>query len=247
MSSLKNYENVSIDVVRKWQDTYQWIPIFGAFVAMFTAFLAGANNLPAPFSTPVGAGALTLFKAFIMSCLIYVPGAAFASNSINFLEERQPDAGFLMWSLVIVLVTAGTVLVTEGFGYIPIWNKKENHNFNGGGLVWILLEWTVAPLIACLFAFLLFRVLKTCVLRHENAEKRILVFLPIDYGVSAGLLCLFVVFRTVGAVSHQSSTCLELLMLDSPTVHVSLLSQNSLNSKQDRRGGGGYLQRLSDA
>ncbi|PON33833.1 hypothetical protein PanWU01x14_349300 [Parasponia andersonii] len=44
--------------------------------------------------------------------------------------------------------------------------------------------------------------------------------------------------QTVGAVSHQSSTCLELLMLDSPTVHVSLLSQNSLNSKQDRRSGG---------
>ncbi|PON66241.1 hypothetical protein PanWU01x14_111070 [Parasponia andersonii] len=52
---------------------------------------------------------------------------------------------------------------------------------------------------------------------------------------------------TVGAVSHQSSMCLELLMLDSPTVHVPLLVHKSLNSKQDRRGGGGYLQRLSDA
>ncbi|PON33972.1 hypothetical protein PanWU01x14_348360, partial [Parasponia andersonii] len=53
--------------------------------------------------------------------------------------------------------------------------------------------------------------------------------------------------QTVGAVSHQSSACLELLTLDSPTVHVPLLSHKSLNSKQDRRGGGGYLQRLSDA
>ncbi|PON54991.1 hypothetical protein PanWU01x14_190990 [Parasponia andersonii] len=42
--------------------------------------------------------------------------------------------------------------------------------------------------------------------------------------------------QTVGAVSHQSSTCLELLMLDSPTVHVSLLSHIFLNSKHDRRG-----------
>ncbi|PON62125.1 hypothetical protein PanWU01x14_141180 [Parasponia andersonii] len=44
--------------------------------------------------------------------------------------------------------------------------------------------------------------------------------------------------ESVGAVSHQSSTCLLLLTLDSPTVHLSLLSLSSLNSKQDRRGGG---------
>lgn len=50
--SLKNYEKVSIEFamkrVRKWEDTYEWIPIFGALAAISTAFLAGANNLPAP-------------------------------------------------------------------------------------------------------------------------------------------------------------------------------------------------------
>lgn len=33
------------------------------------------------FSTPVGPGALTLLKASIIACLIYVPGAAFTSSS----------------------------------------------------------------------------------------------------------------------------------------------------------------------
>ncbi|PON80477.1 hypothetical protein PanWU01x14_000330, partial [Parasponia andersonii] len=41
--------------------------------------------------------------------------------------------------------------------------------------------------------------------------------------------------KSVGAVSHQPSMCLELLMLYSLTVHVSLLSQSTLNCKQDRR------------
>ncbi|XP_024028154.1 sodium-dependent phosphate transporter 2 [Morus notabilis] len=236
--SLKN-ESVTLDFATKtvgnWKETYQWIPIFGAFAAITTSFLAGGNNLPAPFATPVGSGALTLLKAFIMACVIYVPGAAFASygyvNDIyyNFLEERQPDAGFLMWSFVIVLVTAaiwlalatylelpvssqqsiqgaflGTILVTEGFSYIPIWNKNENHNFKGGGLVWIALEWTVAPLVACFCAFLLFIILKTSVLRHENAEKRILVFLPIDYGASAGLLCFFLLYQVIPNINLYS-------------------------------------------
>jgi hypothetical protein len=28
--------------------------------------------------------------------------------SFQFLKENQPDAGFLMWSLVVALITAGT-------------------------------------------------------------------------------------------------------------------------------------------
>ncbi|XP_050367360.1 uncharacterized protein LOC126785763 [Argentina anserina] len=221
--------DLAIKIVGEWKETYGWIPIFSAFAAIFTAFLTGANNLPAPFSTPIGSGSLTLLNAFVMACLIYVPGAAFLSStsSINslfshFLKENQPSEGFLMWSLVVVLITAGiwltlatylrlpvsslqsiqgallgTILVTQGFGYIPLWNKNKNHNFIGGGLVWIVLEWTVAPLIAFLCAFLLFALMKVFLLRHENSEKRILIFLPIDYGLSAGLLCLFLMLQVL--------------------------------------------------
>ncbi|XP_062017147.1 phosphate-repressible phosphate permease pho-4-like isoform X1 [Rosa rugosa] len=221
--------DLAIKIVGKWKETYGWIPIFAAFAAIFMAFFTGANNLPAPFSTPIGSGSLTLLKAFVMACVIYVPGAAFASSTstVNalfsyFLKENQPSEGFLMWSLVVVLITAaiwlalatylqlpvsslqsiqgallGTILVTQGFGYIPLWNKNQNHNFIGGGLVWIVLEWTVAPLIAFLCAFLLFALMKVSLLRHENAEKRILVFLPIDYGISAGLLCLFLMYQVL--------------------------------------------------
>ncbi|PSS29040.1 Phosphate permease [Actinidia chinensis var. chinensis] len=220
--------DLAAGVIRKWKETYRWIPIFGAVAAISMAFSVGANNLPAPFSTPVGSGALTLLQASIMACVIYVPGAAFASNSTvnalfsDFIAEKQPNEGFLMWSLVVVLVTAtlwlvlatcfelpvssqqstqgallGTMLVTEGFSFIPLWNKNENHNFNGGGLLWIFLEWTVAPLIACALSFCLFSVLKTCLLPQENAEKRVHIFIPIYYGIAAGLLCLFVVYEVL--------------------------------------------------
>ena len=75
--------------------------------------------------------------------------------------------------------------------------QNENHNFNGGGLLWIALEWTLAPLLACAMAFCLFVVLKTSLLRHENAEKRILIFLPIYHGIAAGLLCLFIMYQVL--------------------------------------------------
>ncbi|XP_012454190.2 phosphate-repressible phosphate permease pho-4 isoform X1 [Gossypium raimondii] len=217
-------------VVGKWNDTYQWIPTLGAFATIAMAFSVGANNLPAPFSTSIGSGALTLLKASIMACAIYIPGAASASNSrtvdalfSDFLKESQPTEGFLMWSMVVVLLTTttwltlatylelpvssqqsihaamlGTMLVTQGFDYLPLWNKNENHDFNSGGLLWIFLEWTLAPSIACLCAWFLFVVLKSSILRRENAKKRILVFLPIDYGISAGLLCFVIVSQVIG-------------------------------------------------
>jgi len=141
--------DLTAEIVGRWKETYQWIPIFGAFATVAMAFSAGANNLTAPvgllllfflcsiflqqyvrgkqvfclhrkysrkhvqlisgsghklhelmlftlifctdykvywilnlqFSTPVGSGALTLLKASIIACLIYVPGAAFTSKS----------------------------------------------------------------------------------------------------------------------------------------------------------------------
>nr|ACD56639.1 hypothetical CAN71203.1-like protein [Gossypioides kirkii] len=175
-------------VVGKWNDNYQLIPTFGAFATIAMAFSVGANNLPAPFSTSIVSAALTLLKASIMAC-----GAASASNSrtvdalfSDFLKESQPTEGFLMWSMVVVLLTTtmwlalatylelpvssqqsihgamlGTMLVTQGFDYLPIWYKSS-------------------------------------ILRRENAKKRILVFLPIDYGISAGLLCFVIVSQVIG-------------------------------------------------
>ncbi|KAG8482247.1 hypothetical protein CXB51_026947 [Gossypium anomalum] len=203
-------------VVGKWNDTYQWIPTFGAFATIAMAFSVRANNLPAPFSTSIGSGALTLLKASIMACAIYIPGAASATNSrtvdalfSDYLKESQPtEAMWLTLATYLELPVSsqqsihaamlGTMLVTQGFDYLPLWNKNENHDFNSGGLLWIFLEWTLAPSIACLCAWFLFVALKSSILRRENAKKRILVFLPIDYGISAGLLCFVIVSQVIG-------------------------------------------------
>ncbi|RXH99063.1 hypothetical protein DVH24_011388 [Malus domestica] len=167
------------------------MPIFGAVAAIAAAFSTGANNLPSPFSTPIGSGSLTLLKAF---------EAAFAScgsfvNDLfsDFLKENQPSEGLLMWSMVVVVETAaiwlalatylqlpvspqqsmqgallGTILVTEGFSYIPLRNKNANHNFNRGGLLWIFLERTVAPFIAFACVLFLFSVIPSTSAVHSR-------------------------------------------------------------------------------
>ncbi|KAM1245285.1 hypothetical protein ACFX2I_036502 [Malus domestica] len=218
-------------VVREWKETYGWIPIFGAVAAIAAAFSTGANNLPSPFSTPIGSGSLTLLKAFeaaFASCGSFVndlfsdvriktlPIQLYFTSKEIFLKENQPSEGFLMWSMVVVVETAaiwlalatylqlpvspqqsmqgallGTILVTEGFSYIPLRNKNANHNFNRGGLLWIFLERTVAPFIAFACVLFLFSVMKASLLHCENVEKGFLFFSHLAMNICRIALPLF--------------------------------------------------------
>ncbi|CAI0475735.1 unnamed protein product [Linum tenue] len=172
------------------------LPLFKATIAAFFIYLPGAALSG---SNPIN----SLF-------------------SQQFVQDNQPNEAFLMWSMTVVLITAaiwmamatyfelpvssqqsmqdalfGTIIGVQGFRYIPIWHKNEYHRFNVVGMAWMVVQWTVAPVVACVCAFCLFTLLKKLVLRHEKGDERILVFLPIGYGIAAGLLCQFVVFEVL--------------------------------------------------
>ncbi|KAJ6999254.1 hypothetical protein NC653_010057 [Populus alba x Populus x berolinensis] len=99
--------------------------------------------------------------------------------SLQFLKERQPDAGFLMWSLVVALITAAIWLAVATYWDLPVSSQQSN---------------TECPVRnhPCHWRFWLHTLME-----QEDAEKRILIFLPIDYGISTGLLCLLVIFQVV--------------------------------------------------
>lgn len=82
----------------------------------------------------------------------------------------------------------------------------------------MFLEWTVAPLIAFACALFLFSVIKASLLRRENAEKWVLVFLPFAYGISAGLLCLFLMFQVnfLSAISSRTLLYITFYFCDFP-------------------------------
>ncbi|CAN1847388.1 Phosphate-repressible phosphate permease pho-4 [Linum perenne] len=168
-------EKVSIDlatrVVGSWKDTYVWIPILGAFAAVALAFSTGANNIPAP---------------QIRKTAIWLAIATYFELPVSSQQSMQ-DA------------LLGTIIGVQGFRYIPIWNKDEYHRLNVVGMLWMVIEWAVAPLAACISGFCIFALLKKFVLKHEKGDKRIFILLPIGYGVSAGLLCHFLVFEVLRA------------------------------------------------
>ncbi|CAI0475708.1 unnamed protein product [Linum tenue] len=166
-------EKVTVDlaarVVGNWKETYVWIPILGAFAVVALAFSTG--NLIKP-------------SQLIEKTAIWMAMATYFELPVSSQQSMQ-DALF------------GTIIGVQGFRYIPIWHKNEYHRFNVVGMAWMIVQWTVAPVVACVCAFCLFTLLKKLVLRHEKGDERILVFLPIGYGIAAGLLCQFAVFEVL--------------------------------------------------
>ena len=52
-SKTKTPVDLAVAVIRKWKETYKWVPIFGAVTAIAMAFTVGANNLPASVRTHI--------------------------------------------------------------------------------------------------------------------------------------------------------------------------------------------------
>jgi phosphate/sulfate permease len=57
------------------------------------------------------------------------------------------------------------------------------------------LSWLFSPILAAVAAFLLFGIIRTFVLRHENAYKRSLVVLPLFVFVTFFVVTWFIIAR----------------------------------------------------
>jgi len=60
--------DLTAGIVGGWKETYQWIPIFGAFATVAMAFSAGANNLTAPVGLSPFLFSLFYFSSAIRAC-----------------------------------------------------------------------------------------------------------------------------------------------------------------------------------
>lgn len=84
--------------------------------------------------------------------------------------------------------------------------QDPNHNFNGsGGLLWIFLQCTVARILSCACAFCFFMTIRQLILRHENGERRIFLVLPFYYGISAGLISIFIMDQVLVCRQPESA------------------------------------------
>ena len=180
---------------------YLWLVIFGGFVAFFNAWGIGANDCANSFSTSVGAKVLTLKQAIIVAGIFEFLGAllmgSHVTNTIRKkivdldIFENEPEV--LMLGMLCADFASGIWLTIATYFKYPV---STTHSIIGaivgfslayGGtnaVVWekigmIVASWIISPLLAGLFAMILFYLVKKYTFESVNPIKMTLRIFPI--------------------------------------------------------------------
>lgn len=119
-----------------WDD-YVWIVVIGAFLAFFTAYGIGANDVANAFATSVGAKAITITQAVFIAGIFEFAGAVLLGSQVTDTvrkkiadrEEFEDDPEVLMYGMLCVLAATGIWLTLASFLELPV---STTHSVIGG-------------------------------------------------------------------------------------------------------------------
>jgi len=119
-----------------WDD-YTWIVVLGAFMAFFTAYGIGANDVANAFASSVGSKALTLKQAVIIAGIFEFGGAVLLGSEVTDTvrkkiadrEAFEDDPELLMYGMLSVLAATGIWLLLASFLELPV---STTHSVIGG-------------------------------------------------------------------------------------------------------------------
>eukprot|EP00210_Caulerpa_lentillifera_P008050 g7687.t1 len=119
-----------------WDD-YVWIVVVGSFLAFFTAYGIGANDVANAFATSVGAKAITIPQAVIIAGIFEFAGAVLLGSQVTDTvrkkiadgDEFEDDPEVLMYGMLCVLAATGIWLTLASFLELPV---STTHSVIGG-------------------------------------------------------------------------------------------------------------------
>ena len=181
-------------------------------LALYMAWAIGANDVANAMGTSVGSGALTVWGAILVAAIFEFAGAFFAGGHVTdtvrkgMLDLSLVDRDQLIYGMLGSLAAAGTLLVGAtrfglpvstthaivgaivGFGVVSVGPEVVNW----GKIGQIVLSWLTSPLIAGVFAFVIFQITRIKVLDTKDPVAQIRKLGPIFF---------FLVFFIIGLVT----------------------------------------------
>ena len=181
-------------------------------LALYMAWAIGANDVANAMGTSVGSGALTVWGAILVAAIFEFAGAFFAGGHVTdtvrkgMLDVSLVDRDQLIYGMLGSLAAAGTLLVGAtrfglpvstthaivgaivGFGVVSVGPEVVNW----GKIGQIVLSWLTSPLIAGVFAFVIFQITRAKVLDTKDLVAQIRKLGPIFF---------FLVFFIIGLVT----------------------------------------------
>lgn len=181
-------------------------------LALYMAWAIGANDVANAMGTSVGSGALTIGGAILVAAIFEFAGAFLAGGHVTdtvrkgMLDMALVDREQLIYGMLASLAAAGTLLLGAtrfglpistthsivgaivGFGAIGIGFEAVNWSKVGQ----IILSWLTSPILAGVFAFIIFQITRSKILDRKD---------PIAQVRKLGPVFFFFVFFIIGLVT----------------------------------------------
>jgi PiT family inorganic phosphate transporter len=205
--------------------------IYMALAAVFGLFMAwgiGANDVANAMATSIGAGAITVKQALLIAGVFEFSGAVLAGGEVTSTIrkgiidasslEQTPE--LLVFGMLAALLAAGIwLLLASRRG----WPVSTTHSIVGAiigfaivgigvdSVQWskvtsIVASWVASPLIAGIFAFLIFNSVQWLILSRPDPLERARRYVPIYIFLAVFMLSLVTMFKGLKHVGLDIST-----------------------------------------
>jgi PiT family inorganic phosphate transporter len=205
--------------------------IYMALAAVFGLFMAwgiGANDVANAMATSIGSGAITVKQALLIAGVFEFSGAVLAGGEVtSTIRKGIIDASslgetpeVLVYGMLAALLAAGVWLLIASWRGWPV---STTHSIIGAiigfaivgvgmdSVQWskvasIVASWVASPLIAGIFAFLIFNSVQWLILSRPDPLDRARRYVPLYIFLAAFMLSLVTMFKGLKHVGLDIDT-----------------------------------------
>ena len=196
---------------------YEWIFICGIIFAFYNAWGIGANDCANSFATSVGAKVLTLKQAVLIAAVFEFCGAVFMGSHVTSTVRKkivdidifENNPGALMYGMLCADLSSAIWLTIATYFKLPV---STTHSIIGaivgfslafGGRdavnwkkIWLVIaSWVASPVLAGIFAGILFYVINRFVFQSSHSYQRTLHIFPILTFFTFFINSLFIIYK----------------------------------------------------
>lgn len=197
-------------------ERFSWIVAFGIIFGFFMAWGIGANDVANSFGSSVGSKALTLKQAVIVATICEFVGCVTMGASVTDTVRKgivnadylKDNPEVLQLGMLAALLGAGTWLALCSYLGCPVSTTHSiigsligvsltvnPASLNSKTVGMVVLSWVSSPMLSGILAAGLFLIIRTLILRKDDAVARGYKFFPILLFFAFSVMCLYTVFK----------------------------------------------------
>merc|ERR1719446_1743508 len=197
-------------------ERFSWIVAFGIIFGFFMAWGIGANDVANSFGSSVGSKALTLKQAVVVATICEFVGCVTMGASVTDTVRKgivnadylKDNPEVLQLGMLAALLGAGTWLALCSYLGCPVSTTHSiigsligvsltvnPDSLNSKTVGMVVLSWVSSPMLSGILAAGLFIIIRTLILRKDDAVARGYKFFPVLLFFAFSVMCLYTVFK----------------------------------------------------